>query len=197
MVPGVYATAPVLAAWVANNSEPYYRRATSVAMGFIAANSVCFGDEYNHFPTYFFLSIRVEFWVSGVFRPMKDQNSGKQQSWISYCECSPRFTCPFSVSYLPNSNPFWTSSILVVLISLVNVAYLSKRNKIKKRPGERAKLLDKYVVANKQGEEEDDDGKLRAWIELGDRHPDFVYTLWSWMEPFQEENFVHYFYSSL
>ena len=46
MVPGVYATTPVLAAWVANNSEPYYRRATSVAMGFIAANSVCFGDKY-------------------------------------------------------------------------------------------------------------------------------------------------------
>jgi hypothetical protein len=42
MVPGVYAPAPVLAAWVANNSEPYYRRATSVAIGFIAANSVRF-----------------------------------------------------------------------------------------------------------------------------------------------------------
>ena len=45
MVPGVYSTAPVLAAWMANNSEPYYRRGTSVAMGFIAANSVCFGDK--------------------------------------------------------------------------------------------------------------------------------------------------------
>jgi hypothetical protein len=42
MVPGVYATAPVLSAWMANNSEPYYRRATSVAIGFIATNSVCF-----------------------------------------------------------------------------------------------------------------------------------------------------------
>jgi hypothetical protein len=46
MVPGVYATTPVLAAWMANNSEPYYRRATSVAIGFIAANSVRFGDKY-------------------------------------------------------------------------------------------------------------------------------------------------------
>ena len=44
MVPGVYASAPVLAAWMANNSEPYYRRATGVALGFITANSVCFGD---------------------------------------------------------------------------------------------------------------------------------------------------------
>jgi hypothetical protein len=34
------------------------------------------------------------------------------------------------------------------------VAYLSSRNKVKKRPGERAKLLEKYVAANnkKQGE---------------------------------------------
>jgi predicted MFS family arabinose efflux permease len=42
MVPGAYASAPVLAAWMANNSEPHYRRATSVAIGFIATNSVCF-----------------------------------------------------------------------------------------------------------------------------------------------------------
>lgn len=40
MVPGIYATAPVLGAWMANNSEPYYRRATSIALGFIATNSV-------------------------------------------------------------------------------------------------------------------------------------------------------------
>jgi hypothetical protein len=66
------------------------------------------------------------------------------------------------------------SAILVVVISLVNVAYLSLRNRVKKRPGERAKLLEKYMVANKQGE---DEGKLRARIELGDRHPDFVYTV--------------------
>ena len=56
------------------------------------------------------------------------------------------------------------------------MAYLSFRNKAKKRPGERAKLLEKYMVAGKQGED-DDDGELRAWIELGDRHPDFVYKL--------------------
>jgi hypothetical protein len=36
------------------------------------------------------------------------------------------------------------------------------RNKVKELPGERAKLLEKYTVA-------EDDGKLR--------HPDFVYTL--------------------
>lgn len=32
--------APILSTWIANNSEPHYRRATSVAMGFIATNAV-------------------------------------------------------------------------------------------------------------------------------------------------------------
>ena len=68
------------------------------------------------------------------------------------------------------------SSILVVVGCLVNMAYLSWRNKVKKRPEERAKLLDKY---NLKGNDNDDDDKggLDAWVELGDRHPDFVYTL--------------------
>ena len=60
MVPGVYATAPVLAAWMANNSDPYYWRSTSIAMGFIAANSVCFGDKHNNFPIQF-VSYRAAF----------------------------------------------------------------------------------------------------------------------------------------
>jgi hypothetical protein len=54
------------------------------------------------------------------------------------------------------------------------MAYLSWRNKVKKRPGVRTKLLQKYVTDEKEiGDEEG----LSAWIELGDRHPDFVYTL--------------------
>lgn len=39
-VPGVYASAPIVSAWMANNSEPHYRRATSIAMGFVATNAV-------------------------------------------------------------------------------------------------------------------------------------------------------------
>ena len=56
------------------------------------------------------------------------------------------------------------------------MAYFSWRNRVKKRPGVRAKLLEKYVAAGKQGG--CNDGGLSAWIELGDRHPDFVYTIW-------------------
>ena len=53
------------------------------------------------------------------------------------------------------------------------MAYLSWRNKVKKRPGVRTKLLQKYATADK----ETVDGGLRAWAELGDKHPDFVYTI--------------------
>ena len=55
------------------------------------------------------------------------------------------------------------------------MAYLSWRNKVKKHPGVRTKLLQKYYAAAEK--EISDDGGLSAWIELGDRHPDFVYTL--------------------
>jgi hypothetical protein len=53
------------------------------------------------------------------------------------------------------------------------MAYLSWKNKVKKRPGEHTKMLEKYVETN----EGDDDGGLNAWMKLGDQHPDFVYTL--------------------
>ncbi|KAF9519048.1 hypothetical protein BS47DRAFT_1337603 [Hydnum rufescens UP504] len=35
-VPGTYASTPILASWIANNSEPHYRRATSIAVGIVA-----------------------------------------------------------------------------------------------------------------------------------------------------------------
>jgi len=36
---GIYATAPTLSAWNANNVQPHYKRATSIAMCFICTNS--------------------------------------------------------------------------------------------------------------------------------------------------------------
>ena len=176
MVPGVYATVPILSAWMANNSEPYYRRATSVAVGFILSNSVSFYllQVYSLLPLFTFVHhIRAVFWVRGVSQLMKDQNSGKQQSWTSFCKRPPLLLFCYLLSpYFFNTISTLNSSIVIVVGSFVNVAYLSWRNKVKKRPEERAKLLDKYK-GNDDGE-----GGLDAWMELGDRHPDFVYTLW-------------------
>ncbi|KAF8159942.1 MFS general substrate transporter [Crassisporium funariophilum] len=128
MVPGVYATAPVLSAWMANNSEPYYRRATSIALGFVATNS-----------------------------------GGILSTWSYPTKDGPRFRNTTIMNLI--------FSILVVVGSLVNMMYLSRRNKSKQRPGQREKLLEKYT------DEKGGDGGLKAWLELGDRHPDFRYTL--------------------
>ena len=57
----------------------------------------------------------------------------------------------------------------MVLGSLSNVMYLSWKNKSKNRTGRREELLEKY--------NDDEDGDLRAWMDLGDEHPDFRYTL--------------------
>lgn len=38
MVPGIYAATPIAAAWLSNNSEPFYRRACAIAFGFMATN---------------------------------------------------------------------------------------------------------------------------------------------------------------
>lgn len=59
----------------------------------------------------------------------------------------------------------------MVVGCLTNVAYLSWGNKVKKRPEACVGLL-RYASFKKAG----DDGGLSA-SELGDRHPDFVYTL--------------------
>ncbi|CAE7074268.1 unnamed protein product [Rhizoctonia solani] len=37
-IPGVYASAPTLSAWMANNAQPYYKRATAVAIAFVFSN---------------------------------------------------------------------------------------------------------------------------------------------------------------
>ena len=133
---------------------------------------------------------RVVFWVLGVIQPRTDRNSIKQQLWISCC------TWTAIIFFFPSSSSsrvcryvlptpifffFESSSIFVVVGSLINMAYLSWRNKVKKRPGVRAKLLKNYATA--AGKESHmhvggDDGGTSAWIELGDQHPDFVYTLW-------------------
>ena len=120
-----------------------------------------------------FVHIRVVFWVHGASQPTKDQNSGKHQLCASFCKRLPSLS-----PYFTNANPTLNSSILIVVISLVNVAYLSWRNKVKKRPEERAKLLDKYKLKGAGDDDDDEGGRLDAWMELGDRHPDFVYILW-------------------
>ena len=167
MVPGLFATTPLLSTWLANNSEPYYRRATSIAAGFIAANSVLL------FSFFFFasflindsFSLRVLSLALGVSPRRKVQGIQKQRLWIWYCKWPAHD--PFI--NLRWSYPIKPSTLCIIFGSLLNVAYLSRQNKSKTRIGRREELL--------KGYNEDKDGGLRAWMELGDKHPDFRYTL--------------------
>ena len=139
--------------------------------------------------THFLSFFRVVFWVLGVIQPRTDRNSIKRQLWISCCTWIAIFFPPpppppefVDTFYQLPVFFFESSSIFVVVGSLINMAYLSWRNKVKKRPGVRAKLLKNYATA--AGKEshmhvDGDDGGTSAWIELGDQHPDFVYTLWN------------------
>ncbi|TFK43324.1 MFS general substrate transporter [Crucibulum laeve] len=126
-VPGVYASAPTLSAWMANNSEPYYRRATSIALGFVATNA-----------------------------------GGILSTWRFPTKEGPRFRNTTIMDL--------TFSALVVVGSIVNALLLSHMNRSKKL--RRDTLLAPYTV-----DEKNPDGGVKAWMELGDRHPDFTYTL--------------------
>ncbi|KAF8815170.1 MFS general substrate transporter [Phlegmacium glaucopus] len=129
-VPGVFGAAPILSAWVSNNSEPYYRRATSLALCFIMYNA-----------------------------------GGILSIWSFTTKQGSKFRGTAIMNLI--------FSVLVIVGCFANIAYLSWRKKLKKLPGVRGKLLEKHGESSKEG----DDGGLSAWMELGDQHPDFVYTL--------------------
>ena len=174
---GLSGAAPILSAWFANNSEPHYRRATSIALNLIFSTPVCFVVTYiissTHFPV--FLGQHSE------YLELPKQGRTKIQENNDYKPCHVSLLTRFLLFYLRYIVFLCfffcfglSRSILLVAGALINTTYLSWRNKLKKRPEVRAKLLEKYII-NK----EDDDGGLSAWTELGDQHPDFVYTTWS------------------
>ncbi|KAF9025133.1 MFS general substrate transporter [Hymenopellis radicata] len=144
-VPGVYATAPVVSAWMSNNSEPYYRRATSIAVGFIATNSV----KPNHKPRDASLTI--------VFK------GGITSTWLYPTKEGPKFTRTTILNLV--------FSTLIIVGAGLNAVYLTRLNARKQK--DRAKILAPYLESG----DVKGDGGMRAWMELGDRHPDFRYTI--------------------
>ena len=78
IVPGASGTLPIFAAWLANNSEPHYRRATNIALILIFNSTVCFSVISTVSSVLIPYHFRVEFWVPGVTHPKRDLNSPKQ-----------------------------------------------------------------------------------------------------------------------
>ncbi|KAL5513597.1 hypothetical protein ACEPAH_3996 [Sanghuangporus vaninii] len=127
-VSGTYAFAPPFAAWLSNNSEPHYRRASIIALGFIATNC-----------------------------------GGILSTWSFPDSDGPRFRRATVTNIV--------FAILIIIITLVNVFYLKWADREKEH--HRAEILAPYCSS----EASPTDGGKEAWLELGDRHPDFKYSL--------------------
>ncbi|KAJ3979979.1 MFS general substrate transporter [Lentinula detonsa] len=128
-VPGVYAAVPPVSAWMSNNSEPHYRRATSIALGFVATNA-----------------------------------GGITSTWLFPTSESPRYKKTTIINL--------TFTILIIVGSGINVLLLNHMNKQKIK--KREEILKPYNI---DSDDEKGTNAKRAWVELGDRHPDFKYSL--------------------
>ncbi|KAF9038140.1 MFS general substrate transporter [Panaeolus papilionaceus] len=128
LVSGSYPMVPLGSGWASNNSEPHYRRATTIGL--------CF----------FFSSAGT---ILSTWRfPTKE---------------GPRFT----------KTTIMTLSFAIVtgVLAVVNMIYLNRQNKLK--VSKREELLAPY----RKDDEKNGYDEAKAWIELGDRHPDFKYIL--------------------
>ena len=68
-ISGAYSTLPPLSAWQSNNSECHYRRASSIAIGFISSNLGGILSTWVEllFPYYHHLSRPYEAWGFSLF----------------------------------------------------------------------------------------------------------------------------------
>ena len=173
VVPGVYSSAPVIAAWISNNSEPHYTRATSIAVGLGATNIVsvfwhlqrlCVG--YLRFCTTTGRNIE-HLALSHSRGPKIPQNYDHEPRIVR----DPSISRTYSVwlRIYPNSQ------VGIILLAVINAVYLNYQNKNKK--ANRAQILGRYDTSKHA------DGGVWAWVDLGDRHPDFHYMLWSEARP--------------
>ncbi|KAJ4494769.1 MFS general substrate transporter [Lentinula edodes] len=128
-VPGVYAAVPPVSAWMANNSEPHYRRATSIALGFVATNA-----------------------------------GGITSTWLFPTSEAPRYRKTTIINL--------TFTILIIVGAGINSLLLNHMNKQKVK--RRDEILAPYNI---DSDDEKGTNARRAWVELGDRHPDFKYSL--------------------
>lgn len=62
-----------------------------------------------------------------------------------------------------------SSTLMMIVLTIMNALMLTQLNKRKKT--KRAEILAPYAT------EEEPEGGLHAWVELGDRHPDFQYVI--------------------
>ncbi|KAF5353280.1 hypothetical protein D9756_008136 [Leucocoprinus leucothites] len=135
---GVYSIPPVNSAWVSNNSEPHYRRATAIALAAVFTNC-----------------------------------GGILSTWLFPASAAPRYrdTSIINLVFI----------LLLGLTAIANGLMLHWFNKRKQDPAKRQELLAPYFESVKADFESDysrtEEANKRAWLDLGDKHPDFKYVL--------------------
>lgn len=129
-VPGIYSIPPSLAAWLSNNSFGHYRKAVSIAIGFICTN------------------------LGGIL-----------STWLFPNSESPQFRRATIINI--------TFSSIIVIFTILNMCWLRYANVRKKT--RRDKLLYGYQLDTSDAAVNSEES-IRAWKELGDQHPDFIYA---------------------
>lgn len=128
-LPGIYCIPPSLAAWLSNNSFGHYRKAVSIAIGFVSCN------------------------VGGVL-----------STWLFPRSEKPQFRKATIINI--------TFSSITVISTVLNLCWLRYANGRKRT--KRAQLLKDYQLDTSQTLVNSAES-IRAWKELGDRHPDYIY----------------------
>lgn len=125
-IPGAYGTVPVTVSWLSNNSEPHYRRATTIAICAIATN------------------------LGGIL-----------STWSFPTKEAPHFRRATIMNLV--------FCLSIILFTIINAVLLTHMNESKQR--RRNEILEPYI------DDKSADGGALAWTELGDKHPDFRYTI--------------------
>ncbi|POW19198.1 hypothetical protein PSHT_04885 [Puccinia striiformis] len=144
---GVYSTIPPLSAWQSNNSECHYRRASSIALGFIASN----------------LGGILSTWMF----PQSEKPGYRTGTLLS-------LALAFIVSYLTYGCVGSIQLRRMVITVTCNLIWLKSANRSKII--NREKILKDYPTHDQLSHPENTRVRQQAWADLGDRHPDFKYT---------------------
>jgi hypothetical protein len=100
---------------------------------------------------------------------MELSNQGRATLHKNDCHESDLVSIILSLPYFVPTNDFRPSCTIIVFGSLVNAILLTRMNTSKQR--RRGEILAPYV------DDKNPDGGVRAWTELGDKHPDFRYIM--------------------
>ena len=124
---------------------------------------------------------RAVFSVPGCFRYQRHPNIETRVFSIWYC----KLPIPVCLDYSFAQDVVFTSVLLLGFTAILNGSLLHWWNKKKQDPVRRQELLAPYFenvdveVEEDSGSEHDRNGRAhrKAWLDLGDKHPDFQYVI--------------------